>query len=603
MKTIELLSPAKDLECGIEAINHGADAVYIGAEMFSARSAAGNSLKDIATLVSYAHVFYVKVYVAINTILYDNEIQNAVDLIYDLHKINVDAVIIQDVGILEFDLPPIQIHASTQLNNRSLEKVKFLEDVGFSQIVLARELNLSQIKEICDNVKTPIEFFIHGALCVAYSGQCYMSEYATSRSGNRGTCSQMCRHEYSLTGIDGHENEKGHFLSLKDFHSANHLAKMVDAGVSSFKIEGRLKDVHYVKNTTAYYRKKLDEIIATRNDLQKASHGNVVHLFNADIHKSFAREFTSYFLPEDRQKVVNVKSPKAIGEYIGRVSEQKGKTITINTAEKLSNGDGLCYYIGIELVGFRVNVAQGNTIQTTDYIELLPGTKLWRNYDISFSKQMDQNSSERKIPISISFVEVDNGFSVEIKDEYGVQVQLKKECAKELAKNADKVIPTIQKQFSKLGDTPCEATNVSVSIQTPFFLPISFLNEIRRECIELYLAERNRMYSNKVISIQKNNVQYPVNEPQDCRLNASNSYAKQFYNRHGVENIQDAFEINKNQDVPLMTTKHCIRFQLDSCPKINKKIQRAEPAFLEDKTGKYRVEFDCAKCEMNIFPA
>ena len=342
---IELLAPAKDLRCGMQAILHGADAIYIGGPAFGARNAASNTIEDISKLIDFAHIFHAKVYVAINTILFENEIEPAVKIIHSLYNKGADAIIIQDVGLLECDLPPIPIHASTQLNNRTVEKAQFLEAVGFSQIVLARELSIPQITEIKKHTHVPLEFFVHGALCVSYSGQCYMSAHAAGGSGNRGTCSQMCRHEFSLSGIPEHEQKKGYYLSLNDFHAGNYLEQLINAGIQSFKIEGRLKDETYVANTTAFFRKKIDAFIHDKPEFIRSSQGDSEIQFIPNIHKSFSRKFSSYFLDTPRTKIANIKSPKSLGEHMGSVTFSKEKSLRCETSHMCTAGDGICFFI------------------------------------------------------------------------------------------------------------------------------------------------------------------------------------------------------------------------------------------------------------------
>ena len=385
MRNLELLSPAKDMQVGIAAINHGADAVYIGAPAFGARAAAANSLEDISELIQYAHQFNAKIYVALNTILYDNEIERAVEIAHKLYNIHADALIIQDLGLLECNLPPIPVHASTQLNNRTPEKVDFLEKVGFSQVVLARELNLKQIKEIADKTTVPLEFFIHGALCVCYSGQCYMSEYTTGRSGNRGECSQMCRHKYTLQGLG--ESREGYFLSTKDLSLGNRLEDLILAGISSFKIEGRLKDEDYVKNVTAYFHAKLNDFIAKHTDFQRSSKGICSPTFTPDINKTFTRGYTEYYIDKQKNKIANIRSPKSQGEYIGTVESQGKNGLQIRTNIPLHNGDGLCFYDkNNELTGIQVNAVNGKTITLNKQVQILVGPEIWRNSDFEVQR-------------------------------------------------------------------------------------------------------------------------------------------------------------------------------------------------------------------------
>lgn len=603
MRTIELLAPAKNLEVGIAAIDHGADAVYVGASAFGARAAASNSVDDIAKLVEYAHQFHVKVYVTINTILYDNELDDAVALIWKLYEIHVDALIIQDLGLLECDLPPIEIHASTQLNNRTAEKVDFLEKVGFSQVVLARELNLQQIKEIASKTTVPLEYFVHGALCVCYNGQCYMSEHATGRSGNRGECSQMCRHKYTLQGLG--EEKQGYFLSTKDLHLGNYVEQLIDAGISSFKIEGRLKDADYVKNVTAALRKKIDAVLAKRKDLQRSSYGLESFSFTPHIEKTFSRGFTTYFVEKRHGDIANIRSPKSQGEYIGKVTEsfeqkgnQRGKnSIRIKSSITLHNGDGLCFFNEKnELTGVQVNSLNGQLISLNKNIHVPVGTDIWRNFDIEFQKKLEQSSGCRKIPVSLNFSMEGNEMFAEMSIDSGEKATIAYPIV-DFAKNEAMALSNLRTQMLKMGDTIFEVASFSANFKQVPFVPIAQLNELRRNlCEQLRQNIISSFEVKKTNSITKNELQYPLSEPLDYRLNVANKKSQDFYKRHGVEVTQRAFELEHRLNVPLMTTKYCIRYQMKACKKGN-----AEPIYLSDNSHRFRVEFDCDKCEMNIY--
>lgn len=597
MRSLELLSPAKNVRVGIAAINHGADAIYIGAPAFGARSAAANSLEDISTLIQYAHQYKVKVYVALNTILYDNEIEKAVEIAHSLYDIHADALIIQDLGLLECDLPPIAIHASTQLNNRTPEKVAFLEHVGFSQVVLARELNLMQIADIAKKTTVPLEFFVHGALCVCYSGQCYMSEYATGRSGNRGACSQMCRHKYTLQGLG--ESMEGYFLSTKDFCLADRLEDLAMAGVSSFKIEGRLKDEDYVKNVTAYFREKLDAVIAKHSDFQRSSVGISSPLFVPDVHKTFTRGFTDYYIDKQRNKVANIHSPKSQGEYIGVVESQKGNDLHIRTDMALHNGDGLCVYDKEgELVGFQANTTNGSRVTLHKRMHIPAGIDIWRNFDIEFQKKLEQSNQMRKLPIRALCVFNGLSYSLSLTDADNQSVKVER-IATERAKNPQRQKESFMSQISKMGDSMFLLEKVDVQGDDVPFVPMSDINSLRREACDLLQKKIIQTMESTAggAVVQPNDVQYPRTEPLDFRLNVANSKAVSFFRRHGVEVDEEAFELKHRKDVPVMTTKYCIRYQLGACRKGS-----AEPLYLSDKSHSFRVEFDCSKCEMNIFP-
>ena len=585
------------MQVGIAAINHGADAVYIGAPAFGARAAAANSFEDISELVQYAHQFNAKVYVALNTILYDNEIERAVEIAHQLYDIHVDALIIQDLGLLECNLPPIPIHASTQLNNRTPEKVDFLEKVGFSQVVLARELNLKQIKDIADKTTVPLEFFIHGALCVCYSGQCYMSEYATGRSGNRGECAQMCRHKYTLQGLG--ENREGYFLSTKDLSLGNRLEDLIFAGISSFKIEGRLKDEDYVKNVTAYFHAKLNDFIAKHPDFQRNSKGICTPTFTPDIHKTFTRGYTEYYIDTRQNKIANIRSPKSQGEYIGKVELQDKNVLQIRTNIPLHNGDGLCFYDKTnELTGIQVNAVNDKTIALNKTLHIPVGTEIWRNFDFEFQKKLNQSNQPRKLPVRAVCTFDGLSYSLMLSDEYGHSVLVDRK-ATEISKNPHRQKETFVSQISKMGDSMFRLESTDCQGETIPFVPVSEINSLRREACELLqstIVETMCTSSLHGASLQPNETQYPLSEPRDFRLNVANQKAVEFFHRHGVEISQQAFECQHRENVQLMTTKYCIRYQLGACKKGN-----AEPLFLSDKSHSFRVEFDCDKCEMNVF--
>ena len=401
VRSIELLAPAKDLQCGIEAINHGADAVYIGSPKFSARAAAGNTLEDIRTLCSYAHQFGARIYVAFNTILTDEELPDAETIIWELYRAGADALIVQDMGILSLNLPPIPLHASTQTDNRTPAKVKFLQDAGFTQVVLARELSLNEIHAIASETTVPLEVFVHGALCVSYSGQCYISSALSGRSANRGECAQYCRLPYTLLDAEGNEILKDkHLLSLKDLNQSQHLEALLDAGVTSLKIEGRLKEVSYVKNITAYYRKKLDALFAKRPEYKRASVGHETYTFEPIAEKSFNRGFTSFFLQQRQKDITSFDTPKSVGERVGTVKELKGNSFTIAGTKQLSNGDGLIFFNSEgNLEGFRVNRVEENRVFPLEMPRISPKTILYRNYDHAFEKLLEKPSAERKIDV------------------------------------------------------------------------------------------------------------------------------------------------------------------------------------------------------------
>ena len=467
---LELLSPAKDLECGIAAVLHGADAVYIGAPKFSARAAAGNSLEDIKKLVDFAHQYYVRVYVALNTILNDDELADTQQLINELYAISVDALIIQDMGILELDLPPIPLHASTQCDNRTAEKVKFLEKCGFAQAILARELSLEQIAEIRSQTSIRLECFVFGALCVSYSGQCFMSAAVNNRSANRGECAQMCRLRYDL--VDNNEKiiaKNQHFLSLKDFDASKYLEKMVEIGVNSFKIEGRLKNVDYVKNVTAFYRQKLDKITSSRT-----SSGKTKFFFEPDVERTFFRGATDYFLEKRQKNITEFRTPKSLGKPVGEVKLLNTNNLVIDTKHQINNGDGLCAFDSNgDLVGFRVNRVEGNRIFPQIMPKIEKNAQIFRNFDIKFSQQLENKSSERKIDVKFLLKDDKNGIKFTVIDEDNRFAEELFETNFEAAQNSERQRQSILETMSKLGDTIFEVADIQIDTKEIWFIPVS----------------------------------------------------------------------------------------------------------------------------------
>ena len=603
MSKIELLSPAKNLECGIAAVNHGADAVYIGASQFGARAAAGNSIEDIAELVKYAHQFRVKVLVALNTILTDEQLPEAEKLIWEIYNAGADALIIQDMGILKLNLPPIALHASTQTDNRSFEKVRFLQDVGFSRVVLARELTLNEIKEIKSHTEVELEAFVHGALCVSYSGQCYMSQANSGRSANRGQCAQYCRLPYQLVDADDNILLKNkHLLSLKDLDQSDSLAEMLEAGVTSFKIEGRLKDLDYVKNITAFYRQKLDAIIENDNRYQRASAGKTTILFEPNPEKSFRRSSTDYFLHERHAGNIQSETPKSLGEPIGKVTYIGRNFFEVHNGNILNNGDGLCFINKQgDLTGFRVNRVDRKQIFPADMPRMDVGVMLYRNQDQAFEKILKGKTAERKVGVEMLFREITSGFSIQLTSEDSVSVLFDFSYDKQPAQKPEAVNDNIRNQLSKLGNTIYEATDIQIEVDSPWFFPASQLGEWRRQAIEKLDELRVNSY------IRKSG---PEPKPADFPLkklsylgNVSNKLAEEFYREHGVEEVMPGFELKAEEGVPLMFCKHCIKFEMGWCPKEGYKATFKEPLFLRNNDQEYKLTFDCKVCEMRISKA
>lgn len=602
-RPIELLSPAKDLNCGIEAINHGADAVYIGAPKFGARAAAGNSLDDIRTLCEYAHLYNARIYVALNTILKEEELSEAEELIWQLYRAGADALIVQDMGITRLNLPPIPLHASTQTDNRTPEKVKFLEAAGFTQVVLARELSLNEIRRIADQVSVPLEVFVHGALCVSYSGQCYLSAALSGRSANRGECAQYCRLPYSMVDADGREIvHNKHLLSLKDMNRSGDLEALLDAGVSSLKIEGRLKDVAYVKNITAYYRQKLDAILSHRPEYIRASVGKSTYSFEPVAEKSFNRGFTSFFLRERTKDITAFNTPKSLGESVGTVKELKGNSFTVAGLKQLNNGDGLVFFNSRgELEGFRVNKVEANRVFPLDMPDIKPKTPLYRNFDQVFEKQLAKPSAERKLFVKIEFLDNPFGFTLVMEDETGARVMLTEPFNKELARRDQQ--DNIRTQLSKLGNTPFEASEVSVQMSENWFVPSSLLADMRRKAAVKLQSDRLIRYQREPARKVDPTKEIPFPKRQLTYLgNVSNSRAEAFYKTHGVESVAEAFELKPEKDVPLMFTKHCLRYSMGWCPIYQKeKSPYKEPYYLLYKDTRLRLQFDCKRCRMLVY--
>lgn len=601
MRTIELLSPAKNLECGLAAINHGADAVYIGAPMFSARAAAGNSLADIEQLISYAHRYRSKVLVALNTVLTDSQLTEAQKLITQIYETGADALIVQDLGILQLDLPPIELHASTQTDNRTVEKVKFLQDAGFSRVVLARELTLNQIRQISSQTDVELECFVHGALCVSYNGQCYISQAMTGRSANRGECAQYCRLPYQLTDSNGQVLVKNkHLLSLKDLDLSDHLEELTDAGVTSFKIEGRLKDADYVKNITAYYRKKLDAILEKRSDIKKSSQGTTTFFFEPNPDKSFRRSATDYFLNGRHRDISQPETPKSVGEEIGIITYVSAQYIEIKTEKDIHNGDGLCFFAKDgTLSGFRVNRVEGKKIFPAEMPVTERNILLYRNQDHEFDKILAGKTSERKIGVDIRFSETSDGFSIQITDEEGISDGCEFESEKQPANNAERALQAVESQLTKLGNTIYTARNVDISVSAPRFLPASALNEWRRKTIELLDEKRLKAYITRKRKPANTEAVFP--EKKLTYLgNVTNERAREFYLKHGVEEVMPGFEVIAEPDVPLMFCKHCIKYSLGWCPKEGYRATFREPLYITYKNQQFQLEFDCHKCEMMV---
>ncbi|HHT0090173.1 TPA: peptidase U32 family protein [Raoultella planticola] len=611
---LELLSPARDVGIAREAILHGADAVYIGGPGFGARHNASNSLSDIAGLVPFAHRYGAKIFVTLNTILHDDELEPAQRLITDLYETGVDALIVQDMGVMELDIPPIELHASTQCDIRSVEKAKFLSDVGFSQIVLARELNLQQIKAIYDNTDATIEFFIHGALCVAYSGQCNISHAQTGRSANRGDCSQACRLPYTLKDDQGRvvAYEK-HLLSMKDNDQTANLAQLIDAGVRSFKIEGRYKDMSYVKNITAHYRQMLDAIIEDRGDLMRSSAGRTEHFFVPSTDKTFHRGSTDYFVNARKGDIGAFDSPKFIGLPVGEVLKVAKDHLDVEVTEALTNGDGLNVMIKREIVGFRANTVEKTgenhyrvwpNEMPADLHKVRPHQVLNRNLDHNWQQALQKTSSERRIAVDINLSGWQEQLVLTMTCEDGVSVTHTLDGEFAEATQAEKALANLRDGVAKLGQTIYFARDVQINLPGALFVPNSLLNQLRRETVERLDEAR----VNAAPRGQRKAVSVPPPVYPETHLsflaNVYNHKARAFYQRHGVKLIDAAYEAHEEKgDVPVMITKHCLRFAFNLCPKQAKgsiKSWKATPMQLIHGDEVLTLKFDCRPCEMHV---
>ena len=601
-RKIELLAPAKNLECGIAAIDHGADAVYIGAPKFGARAAAVNSLEDIAALVEYAHLYNARIYVTVNTILKDEELQETEKMIWALFRAGVDALIVQDMGITGLNLPPIPLHASTQMDNRTVEKVRFLADVGFRQVVLARELSLreiSKIHEACPDV--PLEIFVHGALCVSYSGQCYVSQACFGRSANRGECAQFCRLPFSLVDAEGRVIVKDkHLLSLKDLNQSDELEALLDAGASSFKIEGRLKDVSYVKNVTAAYRRKLDAIFARRKEYARASSGSCRYAFNPQLDKSFSRGFTHYYLHGRTKDVFSFDTPKSLGEEMGTMKEARGNYLTVAGLKSFNNGDGVCYIDEQgRLQGFRINRVEGNKLYPQEMPRIKPRTVLYRNFDQEFEKILARKSSERRIAVSVRLTDTPFGFALTLTDEDDNSVTLSLAREKEPARTPQE--ENLKTQLAKFGNTPFEAVRIDIDFAGNWFLPASVLADFRRQAVEKLISARRINYRRELFVLKPTAHAFPQSTLTYLG-NVMNAQAVSFYAGHGVASIAPAFERAPAEKAVLMFCKHCLRYSMGWCPVHQReRSPYREPYYLVSTDGKrFRLEFDCKNCQMKV---
>ena len=586
-RPLELLAPAKNLECGIAAIDHGADAVYIGAQRFGARASAGNSVADIAKLCDYAHQFQAKVYVTVNTIIYDDELEATRQLLQELADAKVDAVLVQDSSLftLHSSLP---LHASTQTDNRTTEKVQWLHDLGFSRVVLARELSIDEIRAIHESVPdVEMEVFVHGALCVSYSGLCYASQHCFHRSANRGECAQFCRMQFDLLDADGQVIEHNrHLLSLKDMCQIDNLEALAEAGATSFKIEGRLKDVAYVKNVTAAYSERLNDIIRRHPDCyHRASLGHCRYTFTPNLQKTFNRGYTTYFANGRRSDIASFDTPKAMGEFVGTVKELRRDSFNVAGTARFANGDGLCFLDkDRQLQGFRVNRVEGNRLFPQRMPDgLHPGLRLYRNNDQEFERLLSKPSAERKIPITLSLRPTDEGFCLSSGD-VAVELPIEHQTAEKPQRE------NIIRQLTKLGNTPYECSEVDLPEDFNYFIPSSQLTELRRQLVDGLANEPHEPY-------RPHEPHKPYPSPH--LYNIANREACRFY---GVDS-PTAYELHPSADAVLMQCRHCLRYSLGYCVKHGgQRPSWREPLYLRLGDGRrFRLEFDCLNCQMNVY--
>lgn len=615
MRNIELLAPARNAEIGIEAIRHGADAVYIGGPSFGARAAAGNSVADIQQLCSFAHIFGAKVYVTLNTILYDEELAEAERVVRQLYDAGVDALITHDLALLSLSLPPIALHASTQMDNCTPEKARMLEAAGYSQIVLARELSIAQIRAIHEATELPLEAFVHGALCVSYSGRCYASEYSFGRSANRGRCAQFCRLAFDLIDADGKAIVTNqHLLSLRDMNRSASLYEMMEAGVSSFKIEGRLKDASYVKNVTAYYRKAIDAVIEAHPDkFRRSSFGDSKISFCPQLNKSFNRGFTDYFLHGRTERMWNFVTPKSIGERIGRVDRVGRHSFVVAGDVKLNNGDGLVFVNPQgKFDGLRANRVEGREVFPLKMPNITPGTVIYRNEDRLWETTLVKKTAERTIPISISLDETSNGYL--LSSHYDGQLLVQFAYDTDIQEAAKPQHDNIVRNLSKLGGTPFAAHEIIVNTHGDRFIPASILSDMRRILVDRsiealqrrHLASRDSRRQSRPFELSEPYVPYSAN--------VANSLARDYLTTHGAKSIAPAFELRQpsaggrpplhgEASTPfLMTCRHCLRFALGQCPKESgRRPSWHEPLSLRLSDGRtFPLRFDCTRCEMQV---
>ncbi len=594
---IELLSPARNYDAAIAAIDCGADALYIGAESFGARRGATNTTDDIARVVDYAHLFGVKVFVTLNTILYERELKEAETLARRLIDVGVDALIVQDMAYREMNLP-VELHASTQVCNMTPEGAKFLQDSGFSRVILERALSLEEIREIRSATDVDLECFIHGAICVGHSGRCYLSRSQSSRSGNRGECSQPCRLTYDLVTERGEKLISGkHLLSVKDFDLSERIGDLIDAGVVSFKIEGRLKDDNYIKNVVSYYRRKIDEALASRPDCVRASVGRSEIEFEPDPKKSFTRDGGEYMFAGKRAGVASFLTPKAVGEYVGCVATASKRDFRIVGKVALNAGDGICVITPEGIVGTNVNRAEGNTIEPNRMEGIKAGMEVYRNYDHRFTQAVERSRTRRAVEAKCSLILSAEGISATYTDEEGFSVTVERSMALDGSKSVDKMRAVAEEQMAKSGDSIFRVVGVSV-VGAEWFATAKVLAELRREALSMLAAKRMTRKVEHDIRTDSGEARFPV-QRLGAQYNVVNSLSRRFYLKHGVEHIVDGLDLwATTVGERVMESSYCIRREIGECLKKGTKLR--ERLYIEHGRHRYRLDFDCAKCRMSL---
>ncbi len=597
MNAVELLAPAKDYKSAVDAIDYGADAVYIGGARFGARQAAGNSTAEIARVAEYARRYGVRVHATLNTLLWDSELEAAERQARELIAAGVDALIVQDMALRRMNLP-VELHSSTQMANRTPSQARFLGEAGFARVILERGLTLDEIRAICNATEAEVECFVHGAICVGYSGRCFLSRSMSERSGNRGACSQPCRLTWDLTDGRGKTYIAGkHLLSVRDMNLSHRIGDLLDAGVRSFKIEGRLKDTNYIRNVVAYYRRAVDEALASRPHLYRSSAGVSRPDFEPDPAKSFTRGESEYFFDGKCRGVASFDTPKAVGEKVGSVVRVEGRRFLIDGDAALSAGDGLCFLTGEGLVGTNVNAVEDRRITPNRIEGIAAGAEVYRNYDHRFSRAVESSRTRRVIPAVAEVVITGSGVELKYTDCEGVTAEVSRAVNLDAAKNAEANAVNIRTQASKSGDTIFSVESVSVE-GGEWFVPASLITEMRREGLEMLLAARLALPREHRIMADNPAARYPQTEltPQE---NVTNRLAEEFYRLHGVERIARGLDLEPSTAGQcVMRSAYCLRREIGECLRENPRLRG--DLYIERGGRKYRLDFDCKRCEMCV---